>query len=106
MHSDQEEEGQVQSDRCENLMMMLESSIMKRRTTITAEADDLEILRFEAARLGIPVGELIGELVAAKASEIQAARRPRLGLGRSGGARLSDLSVANEEEPAATAPRG
>jgi hypothetical protein len=86
-------------------MKMLESGIVKRRTTIAAEADDLEILRSEAARLGVPLGSLIADLVAEKASEIQSARRPRLGVGRSGGANLSGQSVGDEDAPAATPDR-
>jgi hypothetical protein len=74
---------------------------MKQRTTITAEADDLEVLRAEARRLDVSLNELLSAAVADKAAEIQQSRRPRLGLGRSGGANLAEQSVADEEAPGA-----
>ena len=75
---------------------------MKRRTTLTVEADDLETLRAEARRLGVSLNHVIESLVARRAEEIQAGRRPRLGLGASGGDGLSRQSVDDEESPAAT----
>jgi len=83
------------SDACASIVAMYQ------RTTISAEADDLEVLRAEAARRGVPLNELLREAVAAKAAEIQASRRPRLGVGRSGGAGLADRSARDEEAPAA-----
>lgn len=79
---------------------------MKQRTTLTAEADDLETLRAEALRLGVSLNHLIETLVAGRAAEIQAERRPRLGLGGSGGEGLSRRSVDDEESPASTPFRG
>ncbi len=81
------------------------SFMMKQRTTIAAEADDLEVLRAEAKRQGVPLNELLSAAVAAKAEEIQSARRPRLGLGRSGGANLAEQSVADEDAPTRAAFR-
>lgn len=78
---------------------------MKKRTTVTAEADDLEILRAEARRLGIPLSDLLKVAVAEKAAEIQAERRPRLGVGRSGTDDLSTVSAEDEDSPAATSYR-
>lgn len=75
--------------------------MVKQRTTIAAEADDLEVLRAEAKRRGVPLNDLLSAAVAAKAAEIQRARRPRLGLGRSGGAHLAEQSVDDEDAPAA-----
>lgn len=77
----------------------------KQRTTITAEADDLEVLRAEARRLGVPLNDLLSAAVASKAAEIQSGRRPRLGLGRSGGANLAEKSVDHEDRPVGTAFR-
>jgi len=76
--------------------------MVKQRTTIAAEADDLEVLRAEAKRRGVPLNELLSAAVASKAAEIQRARRPRLGLGHSGGANLAEQSVDDEEAPAGT----
>jgi hypothetical protein len=78
---------------------------VKQRTTLTAEADDLEVLRAEAKRLGLSLNDLLRAAVAQKAAEIQSEKRPRLGIGRSGGAELSRQSVAEEDAPAATAYR-
>jgi len=74
---------------------------MNRRTTISAEADDLDVLRAEAVRRGVPLNDLLREAVSAKAAEIQAARRPRLGVGRSGGAGLGLRSARDEDAPLA-----
>lgn len=73
---------------------------MKQRTTITADADHLEVLRAEAQRLGVSLNEVLTSAVAAKAAEIQRARRPRLGVGRSGGLNLAEQSVADEDAAA------
>ena len=75
---------------------------MKRRTTLTAEADDLETLRAEAGRLGVSLNAVLSDIVARRASEIRSRRRPRLGIGRSGGAGLADRSVHDEASPAST----
>lgn len=76
---------------------------MNQRTTISAEADDLEVLRAEAARRGVPLNDLLRDAVAAKAAEIQAARRPRLGVGRGGGVSLAERSARDEHAPATDA---
>ena len=79
---------------------------MKKRTTVTATADDLDILRDEARRLGVSLNVVLRDLIAERAEQLQAARRPRLGVGRSGGAELSRQSAADEDSPAATPFRG
>lgn len=79
---------------------------MKQRTTVTAEADDLEVLRAEAGRRGVSLNELLSDAVASKAAEIRRARRPRFGVGRSGGANLAAQSVADEDAPATERSRG
>ncbi len=78
---------------------------MKQRTTLTAEADDLEVLRAEARRQGLSLNDLLRTAVAEKAAEIQSRKRPRLGIGHSGGDRLGAQSVADEDSPAATPMR-
>ena len=84
-------------------MLLLESAfIMKRRTTLTTEADDLETLRAEAGRLGVSLNAILSEIVARRASEIRSERRPRLGVGRSGRGDLSHRSAEDEEAPART----
>lgn len=78
---------------------------MKRRTTVTLEADDLETLRAEAERLGVSLHVVLSEIASRRAAEIRSRRRPRLGNGRSGGADLSHRSVQDEESPASTSWR-
>ncbi len=79
---------------------MYDACSMMRRTTITAEAEDVETLRREARRQGISLARLMGAVVATKAAEIRAARRPRVALFRSEGG-IADASVEDEHAPAA-----
>jgi len=74
---------------------------MIQRTTIAADRDDLETLRAEARRRRVSLARLLREIVAANAAEPRAARRPRLGLGRSGQGIAGD-SVEDEDSPAHT----
>ncbi len=73
--------------------------MIKQRTTIAADADDLEVLRAEAKRLGVPLNELLSDAVSAMAAEIQRTRRPRLGVGHGGEANLASRSVDEEDLP-------
>ena len=75
---------------------------MKQRTTLTADADDLETLRSEARRLGISLNAVLQGVVSQKAEEIQRAKRPRVGLYRSGDAGSARRSVTEEGFPADT----
>ena len=79
---------------------------MKRRTTLTVAADDLETIRAEAGRLGVSLNAVLSEIVAQRASEIRSQRRPRLGIGASGSVDLSQRSVQDEESPARSPWRG
>ena len=71
---------------------------MKRRTTVSAEADDLAVLEDEARRRGLSLAVVLREAVATKASEVRNTRpRPRFGLFSSGDGRsIADLM---EEDP-------
>ena len=49
-----------------------------KRTTVTADAEDLALLEREAERRGIALGRLLGELVAARAEALRDERpKPR-----------------------------
>ena len=72
---------------------------MVQRTTIAAEAEVLDTLRAEAKRRGVSFADLAGEILADKAYELRRARRPRVGVGRSGTG-VSQESV-EEDLPAA-----
>ena len=72
--------------------------------TSTAEADDLEALRDEARRSGVSLNSVLQEIIARRAEELRAAKRPRLGLGHGGG--FAKSSVDDEDAPAASAYRG
>jgi len=73
---------------------------MVQRTTIAAEAEVLQTLRAEAKRRGVSLAVLAGEILADKAAELRRARRPRVGVGRSGTG-VSQESVDREDLPAA-----
>ena len=73
---------------------------MTRRTTVTAEADDLALLADEARRRGISLSAVLREAVAEKAEEVRRARpRPRFGIVRSGHGGLADLTWMDEDAP-------
>jgi hypothetical protein len=73
---------------------------MIQRTTVAAEREDLETLRTEAQRRGISLASLTGEILSERAAELRRARRPRVGIGRSGNG-VSQASVEDEDLPAA-----
>lgn len=70
-----------------------------RRTTVTADADDLAVLEAEARRRGVPLSQVLREGVAWQAEALRAERRPRFGVGR-GEPGLSTTSVEDEASPA------
>ena len=82
---------------------MIASRIMKamKRTTVTASRESLATLEAEAGRRGVSLSALLAEAVEEKAAGIRAARRPRVGMGRS-----TDGRSARElaSEPVARAP--
>lgn len=81
---------------------MLESSIMNRRTTVSADAEDLATLENEARRRRSSLSAILAEAVEEKAIAIKRAHRPRLGLGRSSdGASAAQIAT----EPIARPPR-
>lgn len=69
------------------------------RTTVTAEADDLAVLRAEARRRGVSLAVVLREAVARRAAELRAGQRPRFGVGH-GDAGLAQSSVDDEDAPA------
>ena len=72
---------------------------MMQRTTVAADAQVLDLLRAEAKRRGVSFAALAGEILADKAAELRRARRPRVGVGRSGSG-VSQESVDREDLPA------
>lgn len=56
---------------------------MNRRTTVSANVDDLATLENEARRRRSSLSAVLAEAVEEKAIAIKRAHRPRLGLGRS-----------------------
>jgi len=81
---------------------MLESSIVNRRTTLSAPIDDLATLEREADRRGVPLTAVLAEAVSDKAAELRTRRRPRTGVARStDGLRARDVTA----EPVAREPR-
>jgi hypothetical protein len=81
---------------------MLKSRIMNRRTTVSANREDLATLENEARRRGSSLSSVLAEAVEEKAIAIKRAHRPRLGLGRStDGASAAQTAT----EPVARPPR-
>ena len=70
-----------------------------RRTTVTADADDLAVLEAEARRRGVSLSQVLREAVARQAKTLRTERRPRFGVGR-GDPGLSMTSVEDETSPA------
>lgn len=70
------------------------------RTTVSAPVDALATLQAEASRRGVPVTAVIAEAIVDKAASLRAGRRPRLGLGSSGG-RSRGAAILTEEPIAA-----
>ncbi len=77
---------------------------MVRRTTVSAEADDLAVLEDEARRRGLSLASVLREAVAEKASEVRSTRpRPRFGLFSSGDGRsIADLMEEDPDGPFST----
>jgi Ribbon-helix-helix protein, copG family len=79
---------------------MLASRITMRRTTVTADEAALATLAAEARRRGVSLSAVLAEAVADKAAAIRAARRPRVGLGRSrDGRSAADVTAEPIAEP-------
>lgn len=81
--------------------MMLESCIMNRRTTVSADSDALATLEAEARKRGESLSSVLAEAVEEKAVAIRRMRKPRLGLGRSSDGRSAAETTA---EPVARPP--
>lgn len=67
-----------------------------RRTTLTAEAEDLAVLAGEARRRGSSLARLLEEAVAEKAARLRSGRRPRLGTFMAEG---EGIAAAMEADP-------
>jgi hypothetical protein len=75
---------------------------MMRRTTVAADREALDTLEAEARRRGVPLTAVLAEAVEDKAASIRAARRPRVGLGRStDGRTAADVTAEPIAEPPA-----
>ncbi|MGI8945801.1 MAG: hypothetical protein ACR2GL_06135 [Thermoleophilaceae bacterium] len=66
-----------------------------KRTTVTANRDALATLEAEAQRRGAPLTAVLAEAVEEKAASVRAARRPRLGRGRSTDGRRAAETTAD-----------
>lgn len=74
---------------------------MTRRTTVTAEVDDLLLLKEEARRRGLSLAAVLREAVAEKANEVRKTRpRPRFGLFSSNdGQSIAELMERDPDGP-------
>jgi hypothetical protein len=72
---------------------------MTRRTTLSAEADDLDVLQDEARRRGVSLALVLRELVAREASMIRGRRRPRTGFASGDGTSIAELMERDQDGP-------
>jgi hypothetical protein len=71
---------------------------MMKRTTVSADPDDLATLEYEAKRRGVSLTLVLREAVAEYAAEVRSARKPSFGIGR-GDPNLSQMTVDDEVSP-------
>jgi hypothetical protein len=73
---------------------------MERRTTVTAQDDDLAVIANDARRRGISLGRALGELVSVRAEELRRHRRPRVAM-FSVDFSIAEAMDSEDENPAA-----
>ncbi len=71
---------------------------MMKRTTVSADPDDLATLEYEAKRRGVSLTHVLREAVAEYAAEVRSSHLPSFGIAR-GGPDLSQLTVDDEVSP-------
>jgi hypothetical protein len=74
----------------------------QQRTTVTADVESLRTLQAEADRRNVSLASVLREAVEEKASALRAARKPRVGIGRSDDGRSAAQVTA---DPIAREPR-
>lgn len=77
---------------------------MVKRTTVSADEDDLATLEREAQRRGVSLAFVLREAVMEYAAELRAANAPRFGVARGPGD-LSEASAEDEDAPVRAADR-
>lgn len=70
-----------------------------RRTTLSADAGDLARLEQEARRRSLSLAALLREIVAHAAEQLRTERRPRFGVGHSGGQEPAAGIAGYDDEP-------
>jgi hypothetical protein len=77
---------------------------MVKRTTVSADDDDLATLEREGQRRGVSLSQMLREAVVEYAAEIRAANAPRFGVARGPG-HLSEASAVDQDAPIRAADR-
>jgi hypothetical protein len=77
---------------------------MVRRTTVSADADDLAVLESEARRRGVSLSALLREAVEHEAGRLRSKTAPRFGIVRGDGSATATIA-ADEKAPAAKSDR-
>ncbi len=75
-----------------------------RRTTVSAESDDLAVLEGEARRRGVPLAHVLREAVKREAGRLRGGAMPRFGI-VSGDGHATQAIAADEHAPARGAGR-
>jgi hypothetical protein len=71
---------------------------MMKRTTVSADSDDMAVIEYEAKRRGVSVTLVLREAVTEYAAGIRTTRMPSFGIGH-GGPDLSQETVDDEVSP-------
>jgi hypothetical protein len=71
---------------------------MMKRTTVSADPDDMAVIEYEAKRRGVSLTLVLREAVAVYAAEVRSSHLPHFGIGR-GDPGLSQASVDDEDAP-------
>jgi hypothetical protein len=79
--------------------MLASDAVSTRRTTVSADADDLAVLASEARRRGVTLTEVLRAAVAHEADRLRGKSRPRFGIVHGDGTATQRIA-SDEQAPA------
>jgi hypothetical protein len=83
--------------------MLASDAVSTRRTTVSADIDDLAVLESEARRRGVTLTAVLREAVAHEADTLRGQSRPRFGIVHGDG--RATQRIASDEHAPARRPR-